>query len=965
LTVLLTLLTLFICVGSSAAVAAYAYVAAQLPSPDELWGRSLSFASTQIYDREGGLLYEVVDPQGGRRTRVPLYRISLYAQQATIATEDRNFYRNPGFDPVGIVRAIWQNVTEREVVSGASTITQQLARSVLLSPEERGEKSLRRKIKEVILAAEITRRYPKDTILELYLNQIYYGNLAYGIEAAAQTYFGKSAVDLNLAEAAFLAGLPQSPVTYDPYVDPEAARARQGTVLDLMVRAGYTTPAEAAAARGAYTLRPAPAPFAMRAPHFVNYVRQVLEQQYGPEVLYRAGLKVTTTLDPRMQAIAEEVAREQIAMLRSKHATNAALVAIRPSTGEIMAMLGSVDFFDTAIDGQVNVAIRLRQPGSSIKPVNYVAAFEKGWTPATLIMDVPTEFPDGANPPYKPTNYDQKFHGPVLVRYALGNSYNIPAVKTLQFVTIPTFLEMAHRLGIASLDKPYYGLSVTLGGGDVTLLELSAAYAVFANQGRRVPPTPILKVEDSFGRVVQQYTPPQGPQVIRPEHAYLITSILADNDARTAIFGPNNVLKLSRPAAAKTGTTNDFRDNWTMGYTPDLAVGVWVGNSDNSPMSHISGAEGAGPIWHDFMEKALAGTPVHNFARPPDIVDIEICADSGTRPSKVCPRRRMEVFAADQPPLGPEKDIHQMIRIDKTTGLRATDDCPGEYVEERYYQVYPEDGKKWAEEHGIPQPPEQTACSGKTFPPPAVILGPAEGEHIRDVATIYGRASLPDFAGYVVEFGIGDSPVGWGHIAGPIGEEVNEGPLAQWDTRDSPNGPYTIRVVVADRKGTSYEAQVHVVIDNPPTPEPPTATPRPPRPTRTATAIRPTPTGTPKLPTPTGTPKLPTPTDTLLPPTATGTSAPHTPTATPLPSTATATPVPATPTDTPLPPTATATPAPATPTDTPLPPTVTATPAPATPTDTPLPPTATGTPKPPPPTETPVSPVVTATPGGG
>jgi 1A family penicillin-binding protein len=921
---LFTFLGLLVFALMLASMLGYVYIARQLPPAHELWGRSLSFASTQIYDRDGGLLYEVVDPQGGRRTRVPLERTSIYLQQATIATEDRYFYQNPGFDPIGIVRAIWQNVNEREIVSGASTITQQLARSVLLEPQERNEKTLSRKIKEVILAAEITRRYSKKDILELYLNQIYYGNLAYGIEAAAQTYFGKSAVELNLAESALLAGLPQSPTLYDPYVNADAARRRQEIVLGLMVEAGYITPQEAEAARGTYTLNPSPPTFAIRAPHFVMYVRQILEEQYGPEVLYRAGLKVTTTLDPRLQTVAEEVARQHIAALRSRNAGNAALVAIHPDNGQIAAMLGSVDFFDPAIDGQVNVALRLRQPGSAIKPVTYAAAFEKGWTPATLIMDVPTSFPDGANPPYEPQNYDERFRGPVLVRSALANSLNVPAVKTLQFVTLPTFLEMAHRLGIASLDKPYYGLSVTLGGGDVTLLELTGAYTVLANGGRRVPPVAILEVRDSEGRIVQKYTPPQGAQVISPQYVYLITNILSDDAARAPIFGANSVLKLSRPAAVKTGTTNDYRDSWTVGYTPDLVTGVWVGNADNSPMARVPGSAGAALIWHDFMERALDGTPVSNFVRPPGIVDIEICADSGTRPGPYCPQRKMEIFAADHPPLGPEHDMHQMVRIDKTTGLRATDDCPDEYVEERYYVVYPQEGREWAEKHGIEQPPLETSCPVQGGVPPAVILGPAEGEHIQGVTTIYGRASMPDFAGYVVEFGIGHAPEGWGQIAGPITEEVHEGPLAEWDTRDSPNGPYTIRVRVGDNKGNVFEAQVHVVIDNPPTAEPPTPTPEPLPPTGTPL---PPPTNTPLPPTPTGTPEPPTPTDTLQPPTPTGTPEPPTPTNTPQPPT---------PTNTPEPPTLTNTPQPPTPTNTPEPPTPTDTPQPPTPTDTPL-----------------------------
>jgi len=356
------------------AIGGYVHIARQLPPPDELRGRAATFASTKIYDRNGALLWEVFGP--GKRTLVELDDISLYLRQATIATEDQHFYQHPGFDPIGIVRAIYQNVTEGEIVSGASTIPQQLARAVLLSPEERSEQSLRRKVREAILAIEITNRYPKDTILEIYLNEIYYGNLAYGIEAAAETYFGKTARDLTLAEAALLAGLPQSPAVYDPYTNPEAAKARQSVVLNLMVEQGYITPAQAEAARQE-ELHYAPQNYTMTAPHFVVYVQQLLEERYGAEALHRGGLQVYTTLDPRLQALAERVAKEKIAALKDRHATNAALVALRPDTGEILAMLGSVDFNDPTIDGQVNVALRPRQPGSSIKPVTYVAAFER------------------------------------------------------------------------------------------------------------------------------------------------------------------------------------------------------------------------------------------------------------------------------------------------------------------------------------------------------------------------------------------------------------------------------------------------------------------------------------------------------------------------------------------------------------------------------------------------------------
>ena len=850
--------------GFGVGLIAYAHIALSLPTPDELGARSAAFVSTKIYDRQGGLLYELFDPRWGRRTKVPLERISPYLIQATVATEDKHFYQHPGFDPLSIARAIWQNVTEGEVVSGASTITQQLARNILLSPVERTQRTLFRKVREAILAAEITRRYPKDTILEIYLNEIFYGNLAYGIEAAAETYFGKSADQLGLAEAALLAGLPQSPALYDPYVNPNAAKGRQVVVLQLMVEAGYVTPAQAEAAKAA-RLEYVPQRFPIRAPHFVMYVRQLLEQKYGAEALYKGGLRVYTTLDPRLQAIAERVAEEHIQTLAEKHVTNAALVALKPDTGEILAMLGSVDFFDEEIDGQVNVALRLRQPGSSIKPITYVAAFEKGWRPATLIWDVPTEFPDGANPPYKPTNYDDKFHGPVLLRTALGSSYNVPAVKALQFVGLPEMLATAHRLGITSLDRPDYGLSLTLGGGDVTLFEMVGAYAAFANGGMRVPPVAIARVEDSEGRIIEEYQVPQGEQVISPQHAYLITHILADNQARTPAFGSDSVLKLSRPAAAKTGTTDDWRDAWTIAYTPDLVCGVWVGNNDNSPMKCVAGAGGAGPIWHNFMEEALAGTPPRDFARPSGIVTAEICALSGAKPSEVCPRRRMEIFVAGTEPNDPSQDFHQLVRICKVTGQRASEFCPENVVVEKYFEVYPEEYRQWADEQGIEQPPE-SLCPLHTVPTQVAIFQPSEGEVVEAIVPVMGRVQMLDFDHYDVQYGVGPDPIGWGWVSGPHLAQVEEGLLTQWDTRGLANGLYTLRVVAFDRQGNTVEGRVQVVVTNP-TPTPtltPTVTPTPtetPTPTITPTS---TPTGT-STATPTLTP-TPTSTTTHTPP---------------------------------------------------------------------------------------------------
>jgi hypothetical protein len=395
----------------------------------------------------------------------------------------------------------------------------------------------------------------------------------------------------------------------------------------------------------------------------------------------------------------------------------------------------------------------------------------------------------------------------------------------LQYVGLPAFLETAQHLGITSLTRPDdYGLSLTLGAGDVALLELTGAYAVFANGGRQVPPVAVLRILDNHGQVIEQYHPPRGQQVISPQHAYLITSILSDNEARTPAFGPNSVLKLSRPAAVKTGISDGWRDNWTIGYTPDLVAGVWVGNSDNTPMALISAVAGAGPIWHNFMEEALAGTPHREFIRAGGIETIEICADSGTIPSQVCPRKKLEIFVTGQGPLGPEHDTHQMVRMDRTTGQLATEFCPENLVEEKYFQVYPPDGREWAKQHGIPQ---LETCTLHTGPAQVTISQPLEEEQITGIVSVVGQASMPDFSHYVVEYGVTHDPGGWGSVSGPNNTPVESGLLAQWDTRGLHNMEHTLRVLVFDHQGTVAEARVHVMVTNPMPPGIPSPIPQP------------------------------------------------------------------------------------------------------------------------------------------
>lgn len=671
--------------------------------------------STLILDRHGRLLYEVADPKRGKHTPLPLARIPLACRQATIATEDAAFYSHPGVDVWAIARAFWQNLRAGQTISGASTLTQQLARNLLLSQEERDQRTLRRKAREAVLALKIELRYGKDDLLALYLNQTYYGHYAVGLEAAAQGYFGKSAAELDLAECALLAGLPQWPQGYNPLENPEAAHARQATVLGLMVKHGYLT-AEDAARAAREPLRFASTPFPILAPHFVMYVQGLLEEELGRERLEQGGLRVYTTLDADWQATAENIVHYRLRQLKEdpeappdRRVENAALVALNPATGEILAMVGSPDYFDPRISGAVNGALALRQPGSSIKPITYAAAFDPDraarhgyapYTSATMVADVRTVFPTREGTPYVPQNYDLEYHGPVLLRQALAASLNIPAVKVLQYVGLDDFMEQARRLGIRTFDdSARYGLALTLGGGEVRLLDLTAAYAAFANGGRQVMPISLLRVEDAQGRVVRSWEPRLGPQAASPQVAYLITDILSDNAARASAFGETSPLYLGFPAAAKTGTTTDWRDNWTLGYIPNLAVGVWVGNADNAPMLDVSGITGAAPIWRDFMFAVARGNRERAFPRSAGLVEVEVCADTGLLPNDLCPRRT-ELFIAGTEPTARDES-YRLSFIDAVTGEPATEETPQERRVQRIARVLPAELHEWARQHGI------------------------------------------------------------------------------------------------------------------------------------------------------------------------------------------------------------------------------------------------------------------------
>ena len=733
-------LLILLAVSLACAAGVYAWLLVDLPALDTLYQRA-SAPSTRLLDRHGRVLYEISDPHQGRHTPIKFDDIPAACREATIATEDANYYAHPGVDVTGIARALWINLQGGEVLSGGSTITQQLARNLLLSPDERIQRTLTRKLRESILAWRMTQHFSKDDILALYLNEAYYGNLAIGLEAAAQVYFGKSAGELDLAECALLAGLPQSTALYDPLTNLAAAKQRQAVVLDLMAKQGYVTPERAELAK-AEDLQFAAAPFPIEAPHFVAYVRQWLEDRYGLEAIYTQGLVVTTTLDLDWQTAAQSIARRQIAELQQdkpdqpgKNVNNAAVVAIDPRSGEVLVMLGSPDYFDKQIDGAVNAAIALRQPGSSIKPLTYAAAFDPQapapLTPASMILDVRSSFPTREGDPYVPKNYDRLYHGPVSAREALASSYNIPAVKVLQHVGLDRMIALARALGISTFGQPdRYGLSLTLGGGEVRLLDMALAYSAFANGGLKVDPVAVLQVSDAQGRVLYRQTPQPGQRVLDPRVADLITSILGDNTARAPAFGEYSVLRLNRPAAAKTGTTTDWRDNWTIGYTPDLVTGVWVGNADNKPMERVSGIAGAGPIWHDFMQEALKGQPVQDFARPAGLIDLEVCATSGLLPTPYCPYTKREVFIAGTQPTQPD-NLYRPVDIDVATGLPATPDTPRDRVETRVFLVLPAEAREWARDNGIPQ-----LTMNNTAPLPG-----SAGEQMTNTALLPGSAN--------------------------------------------------------------------------------------------------------------------------------------------------------------------------------------------------------------------------------
>ncbi len=826
--------------------AAYFNLTKDLPDPSQLETRfqqstsSEFFETTKIYDRTGKvLLYEVIDPRTGDRQWATLDRIPLLCQQATIALEDKSFYENPGVDLRGLARAFWSNLQGR-AIQGGSSITVQLIKNTLIDPEERYQKSYTRKIKEALLALEISRRYSKDQILEWYLNTNFYGNLAYGLEAAAQIYFGKHVEQLDLAECAMLAAIPQFPAM-NPIDAPLEAKERQALALDAMVRAGYITPEESVAAKYA-DLRLAGGVeerFDVKAPHFSIYVRKWLEDRFGADVVYRGGLRVFTTLDLPLNEEVQRIAAAHVKKLDDggHHVNNAAVVVIRPRTGEIMAMVGSVDYWNDAINGKFNVATGLRQPGSAFKPFTYLTLLAQGYPASTAFLDVRTAFEQPGQAPYVPENYDRKYHGLQRMRLALARSYNIPAVKALQMAGVENVLRTAHRMGITTLNRglDYYGLSLTLGGGEVKVIDMAYAFGVLANEGtmagapvlpdqlrpgyRTLEPVPVLRVEDRTGRVLWEYAQPETQPVLDPRLAYIMNSILSDNSARWAAFGHPNPLEIDRPAGVKTGTTNDFRDNWTIGYTPQYVTAVWVGNTDNSEMKNVSGRDGAAPIWHDVMLYLHRDLPVEPFVRPPGLVTHSVCAVSGLLPTKYCPTVT-EIFIPGTEPRAYDT-VHQAFLVDRETGKLATVFTPPERVEEKVFEIYPPEAADWVREANIPQPPTEydTVYGGAPVIGDVGIISPTAYSAVRGIVEVRGNARGGDFNFYRLAFGKGLNPSEWIQIGPDHGHQVDNNILEFWDTSGL-DGLYSLQLSVVRYDQSVQQFTLQVTVDNiPPTVE--------------------------------------------------------------------------------------------------------------------------------------------------
>lgn len=809
--------------------AAVIFFATQVPSPKDLTNRDIAQA-TKIYDRQGELLYDIYLNQN--RTPVKLEDIPQHVKEATIAIEDKNFYSHTGFSLIGITRSVFELLVHQRI-EGGSTLTQQLVKNALLS----GERTLTRKLKEFILAIQVERTYSKDEILEMYLNEIPYGGTAYGIEAAANLYFGKNAKDLSLAEAALLAGLPQRPSVYSPYgSQPELSKVRQKEVLRRMTEDGYITKEEADdGANEQLTYRTAQNEVGFKAPHFVLYVKEKLIEQFGDKMVEQGGLRVTTSLDYKLQEKAEDIVREEIEKLAPAKVGNGALIVLEVKTGQILAMVGSKDYFgdsqpEACVEGascifepNVNVALRPRQPGSATKPINYAKSLEKGYGANYVYVDVKTEFPGGDKPAYIPVNYDGQYHGVVQMRYALGNSFNIPAVKNLALVGVKEVMELGYRMGLTTWEPSeenvnYVGLSLTLGGREVRLLDLTSAFAVLANKGRQIDPVSILKVTDSQGKTLFEYHPPEGRKVIDEGISFIISDILSDNGARTAAFGSNSVLNIpGKIVAVKTGTTDEKRDNWTIGYTPSFAVGVWIGNNDNTVMSPAvtSGVTGASPIWNKVMSYILSDKPNEPFERPSNVTQVEIDGLMSGRPHGGSPTRR-EYFITGTEPKN-ESSAYQRARVCRQNPHRLAND--GEEADDKDVIILSENdptgADKW--QRGIDEWVLTAADArfvGATKGCSGIPGFSAGGGGAIEIVNVANGANVPRVFDVLAKT---NSPAGvkkvtWAVDGATKSTQTSEPFALHVEFPQGDKGSHTITVTLEDNAGASFSTSIGVTV---------------------------------------------------------------------------------------------------------------------------------------------------------
>ncbi|MBI2595798.1 penicillin-binding protein [Candidatus Daviesbacteria bacterium] len=792
----------------------------QVPTPESLQNRDVA-QSTKIYDRNGELLYDIFQNQN--RTTVKLEEVPDVVKKSTISIEDKDFYNHQGFSPVGIARSFFELVLYRKVEGGGSTLTQQLVKNALLT----SDRSLIRKVKELILAVQVERVYSKDKILEMYLNEIPYGGTAYGIEAAANLYFGKHAKELDLAEASLLAGLPQRPSVYSPYgTHPELAKVRQTEVLRRMVEDNYISKDQAEAAKNEeLAYRTAQNEIGFKAPHFVLYVKQKLIEQFGDKMVEQGGLKVTTTLDYKLQEDTQKIVQTEIEKLKNYKVGNGAAVVLDPRTGAILAMVGSKDYFAKDYDGNVNVALALRQPGSATKPITYSAALQKGYTAASVLVDVSTEFPGGDRPSYIPVNYDGQFRGPVQVRYALGNSYNIPAVKMLALVGVKNAMDLAYKMGVTTWEPTEEninnaGLALTLGGREIRLLDLTSAYGVLANGGKKHDAISILKVEDSKGKTLYENRDSEGVKVLDEGIAFIISNILSDNGARSAAFGSNSVLNIpGKTVAVKTGTTDQKRDNWTFGYTSSRVVGVWVGNNDNSVMNPVitSGVTGASPIWQKIMTLALKDMGDERPKQPENVISGDVDGLMGGIPKEGSPTRK-EFFLKGTMP-NSAAPSYQRQKVCKSNLHRIAND--GEDTEEKDVVLLKEDdptgANKWQKgiDDWVLTAPDQRlvgmarGCSGipgfnsgGSTNAIIAIVNIGNGVNVPRVFDVLAKANSP----------AGVKKVTWS-IDGAQKNVQTQEPFAQHvEFPEGDKGSHNITVTLEDNSGGVFSSSVGVTV---------------------------------------------------------------------------------------------------------------------------------------------------------